>query len=56
MLLLFFHHRYCWALGVPEITREHWRQMIEEYKDGTRTVEDLRAKLHESRRLAGYGG
>jgi hypothetical protein len=47
ILTLFFHHRFCWALGVPEMRREDFRTMLEEYKDGTRNVEHL-GKLNQA--------
>lgn len=44
ILLLFWHHRFCWAVGAPEVRREDWWKMIEEFEDGTRSIEDYKAR------------
>jgi hypothetical protein len=49
VLLLVWHHRFCWAVGAPEMTREAWWKMIGEFKDGTRDVEELRARWLQRR-------
>jgi hypothetical protein len=51
-LLLFWHHRFCWAVGAPEMSREAWWKMIGEFKDGTRNVEELRAQRARMREEA----
>jgi hypothetical protein len=42
ILLVLFHHRYSWALGVLEISRDEWRQMLKDYKEGRR---DCKAEI-----------
>ena len=36
--LLIFHHRFCWAIGAPEMGRDAFEQMLAEYQNGTRAV------------------
>jgi hypothetical protein len=36
--LLIFHHRFCWAVGAPEMTRDAFDRMLSEFEDGTRPV------------------
>jgi hypothetical protein len=52
VLLLVWHHRFDWALGSAEMTREAWWQMIREFKDGTRNVDELRARRARMREEA----
>jgi hypothetical protein len=36
VLLLVFHHRFAWALGVPELPHDDWRQMLDDFKNSRR--------------------
>jgi hypothetical protein len=36
VLLLQLHHKFCWAIGAPEMPREAFDKMLAEFKDGTR--------------------
>jgi len=36
--LLIFHHKFCWAVGAPEMTRDAFDRMLSEFEDGTRPV------------------
>jgi hypothetical protein len=36
--LLIFHHRFCRAVGVPEMQRDAFDRMLQEFKDGTRAI------------------
>jgi hypothetical protein len=36
--LLIFHHRFCWAVGAPEMQRDAFEQMLKEYENGTRPM------------------
>lgn len=36
--LLIFHHRFCWAVGAPEMQREAFDRMLGEFENGIRPV------------------
>ena len=36
--LLIFHHRFCWAVGAPEMDRDAFERMLREFENGTRPV------------------
>lgn len=38
VLLLQLHHKFCWAVGNPEMSREAFAQMLNEFRAGTREV------------------
>jgi hypothetical protein len=42
VLLLEYHHKFCWACGVPEMPKETYAKMLNEYKTGVRKMPALR--------------
>jgi hypothetical protein len=36
--LLIFHHKFCWAVGAPEMARDAFDRMLYEYENGTRQI------------------
>lgn len=47
ILLLVFHHRYLWALGVAEMPHEDWRRMLTDFKDGKRDLSELAVRRQQ---------
>jgi hypothetical protein len=50
VLLLVFHHRICWAVGAPEMERDAWRDLLQEYKDGRRPVPEHYGNRYAARK------
>jgi hypothetical protein len=36
--LLIFHHTFCWAVGAPEMERDAFDRMLNEFENGTRPI------------------